>query len=159
MKRTYITKNNKTFLGWIGLSVIYFVGLKLFQILYDSGEGFPGFVTALLFFCSAPMFSVVSGNLAYKATARVIIPNIANVVIMVLVNARACIIEAKDTHRQYLRIGSNSSYGEVLLEMFGSLLLLALPIFIISVISSAITKAVTNRKNKKAINENEQKTI
>ncbi len=145
MKRTYFTKNHKYFTVWWVLSVVYFVGLKLFRIFFDRGYDFDGLLTTLIFVFSLPIFSAVSGFLAYKATARVIIPNIANVVIMFVVNAPSCLIAAGEWYDKYHT--PSTSYAAVVFEYIGSLLLLALPIYIISVISSAITKLVIRKRN------------
>ncbi len=151
MERTYFTNNHKYFTVWRVLSVVYFVGLKLFRIFFDRGFDFDGLLTTLIFVFSLPIFSAVSGVLAYKATARVIIPNIANVVIMFVVNAPSCLIAAGEWYDKYHT--PTTSYAAVLFEYIGLLLLLSLPIYIISVISSAITKRVIRKKQLTLDNE------
>ena len=149
MKRKFITLKNKYCTVWLLLSCIYFISFP-FLYLWDCAQtnhGYDGLLTTLVFIFLAPIFSAVSGWLGYKGTTKVFLPSLITTLIMVVVYLPIFLGEAQHSYEQSLRlVPNNPSYLECLFELFPVLITIALPIFVMTLISSAITKFIVRKK-------------
>ena len=150
MKRKFITLKNKYCTVWLLLSCIYFISFH-FLYLWDCAQthhGYDGILTIFVFILSSPIFSAISGWLGYKGTTKVFLPSLITTLIMVVVYLPIFLGEAQHSYEQSLRYVPNTpSYLECLLEYIPSLLIMASPIFVMTLISSAITKFIVRKKS------------